>query len=188
MDPKELTPNTYTDANSTSVLRDHIKRRRNLGTVLIAQAAKDGGADVTWINHDFAVAELEGRRTLLYQNRVNELSSAMALAAHKHFSKQLFQQSGVETPRGRAVSSAPDALVTADELAGPVVVKPASDMKGRGITVGVSHPNDVEEAYRRARHAGSLVVVEEWVRGEEYRCLVTPTACSSSTWFCERSQ
>jgi cyanophycin synthetase len=68
-----------------------------------------------------------------------------------------------------------DAQSAADALAlmgGPAVVKPLKGNQGRGITVGVRKPEDVQVAFDRAFSEKSGVLVEEWVQGTDCRLLV----------------
>ena len=53
------------------------------------------------------------------------------------------------------------------KLAYPVVVKPAIGTGGKGVFVGLETPMRIKEAIRSLR--GQAVVVEEQVKGEEYR-------------------
>ena len=67
---------------------------------------------------------------------------------------------------------ASDAWAAAEEIGGPVVVKPRYGNQGRGVSVNLSTREEVERAWHVAREQDAAVVVERFVSGDDYRLLV----------------
>ncbi|HYQ31384.1 MAG TPA: acetate--CoA ligase family protein, partial [Polyangiaceae bacterium] len=60
---------------------------------------------------------------------------AESIAHDKQLTRQLLTSVGVPVPAGRIVTSAEDAWAAAEEIGLPVVVKPQSGNKGRGVSI-----------------------------------------------------
>lgn len=71
------------------------------------------------------------------------------------------------------VAESPDeAVAAAAKLDAPVVVKPVATDKGIGITLNLTDPDKIREAWRLAAEAGPKVLVERFVDGGDHRILV----------------
>src|SRR5690606_11139342 len=55
---------------------------------------------------------------------------------------------------------------------GGVVVKPARGEQGKGISVGLTTPEEVETAVQRARQICSEVILESFFEGQDLRLVV----------------
>ncbi|MBM4361271.1 MAG: acetate--CoA ligase family protein [Deltaproteobacteria bacterium] len=97
---------------------------------------------------------------------------AESIAQDKQLTRRLLAAAGVPVPEGRVVSSASDAWAAAEELGGPVVVKPVDANHGRGVSVRLESRAAVEAAYGFALGEGSAVLVERFVPGVQFRVLV----------------
>jgi cyanophycin synthetase len=95
-----------------------------------------------------------------------------SIASDKDLTKSLLQACGVPVPEGRVVDSPQDAWDAAEDISGPVVVKPTDANHGRGVTTELSKREEIETAYKLALNEGSEVMVERYVRGNEHRLLV----------------
>ena len=73
-----------------------------------------------------------------------------------------YRYDGLET-RG----SSPD-----QDLGYPVVVKPLDSAMSKGVSVGLTGPDEIPSAFKRASRRGSGVVVESFVEGQDHRILV----------------
>src|SRR5207245_1009945 len=58
------------------------------------------------------------------------------------------------------------------EIGRPVVVKPLDGNQGKGVTLNLSRPDDVAQAFRIAARYSRRVLVEEFFTGCDYRVLV----------------
>ncbi len=101
-------------------------------------------------------------------------TSAIAedIAQDKDLTKKLLHSAGVPVPLGRPVKDEEDAWVAAQELGGPVVVKPLDGNQGKGVTVNVETREQVMAGYRNARHYREEILVERYLPGIDYRLLV----------------
>jgi len=97
---------------------------------------------------------------------------AESIAQDKELTRTLLAESGIPVPEGRPVSDAADAWAVAEEIGGPVVVKPRFGNQGRGVSVDLATRDEVEKAWHVAREEESTVVVERFVKGGDYRLLV----------------
>jgi cyanophycin synthetase len=63
-----------------------------------------------------------------------------------------------------------------------VTVKPLDANQGKGVTTTCSTPEEVERAFEFARKYGRHVIVEEFLRGRDYRVLVTGRKIAAAAW------
>ncbi|MBS1190080.1 MAG: cphA [Rhodocyclaceae bacterium] len=97
---------------------------------------------------------------------------AEAIAQDKELTKTLLHASGVSVPQGRPVTDAEDAWRAAQEIGGPVVVKPRDGNQGKGISVNIQTREQVMAAYAVAADFRDDVLVERYLTGHDYRFLV----------------
>jgi cyanophycin synthetase len=97
---------------------------------------------------------------------------AEGIAQDKELTKKLLHAAGVPVPLGRPVSDAEDAWAAAQEIGGPVVVKPRDGNQGKGVTVNIQTREQVMAAYMNARHYREEIMVERFLPGIDYRLLV----------------
>ncbi|HEY5376587.1 MAG TPA: Mur ligase family protein, partial [Polyangiaceae bacterium] len=99
---------------------------------------------------------------------------AESIAHDKELTRQLLTSVGVPVPAGRFVSSAEDAWAAAEEIGLPVVVKPQSGNKGRGVSIQLEDRQAVLAAFAIAEKEfiASRVVVERCIPGRQHRVLV----------------
>ncbi len=97
---------------------------------------------------------------------------AESISRDKDLTKRLLRSCGVPVPEGRLVESAADAWKAAEEIGGPVVVKPTDGNHGRGVFTNLTDRAEIEAAFEVAREEGSGVIVERFVLGLEHRLLV----------------
>ncbi|HEX3855199.1 MAG TPA: acetate--CoA ligase family protein, partial [Polyangiaceae bacterium] len=99
---------------------------------------------------------------------------AESIAHDKELTRQLLTSVGVPVPAGRFVESAEDAWAAAEEIGLPVVVKPQSGNKGRGVSIQLEDRAAVLAAFAIAEKefVASRVVVERCIPGRQHRVLV----------------
>ncbi|MES2631894.1 MAG: Mur ligase family protein [Pseudomonadota bacterium] len=114
-----------------------------------------------------------------HRQRINETdtdrgsSLARWLSKDKFATATMLSANGVPTPQPTVAGSADDAVRAWRALGQPVVIKPRSSSKGRGVTVGAATEEAVRAAFRVAAAAkGQGVIVERVIRGHDYRLLV----------------
>ena len=115
-----------------------------------------------------------GSKQRRIQAAETDLSSAIAesIAQDKELTKKLLHASGVSVPQGRPVSDAEDAWRAAQEIGGPVVVKPRDGNQGKGISVNIQTREEVMAAYHTAIEFRDDILVERYLPGHDYRFLV----------------
>ena len=92
---------------------------------------------------------------------------ASALAMDKVRSKHLFDASGIPTPEYAVVRHEADAILAAESLGFPMILKPA----GQGSSVGMSkvfERDDLAEAVSLALAYGGIALAEHCIIGGEY--------------------
>ncbi|WP_144638900.1 cyanophycin synthetase [Bordetella genomosp. 13] len=102
----------------------------------------------------------------------NTSAIAESIAQDKDLTKMLLDAAGVPVPNGRVADSAEGAWEAAQELGGPVVVKPRDGSQGRGVAVNIDTRERVFQAYEAASEISSDVIVERYIPGHDFRLLV----------------
>ena len=115
-----------------------------------------------------------GRRQRRIQAAETDRTSAISesIAQDKDLTKMLLDAAGVPVPLGRSVDSAEAAWEAAQELGGPVVVKPRDGSQGRGVAVNIETRERVLAAFEAAADISSEVIVERYIPGHDFRLLV----------------
>lgn len=94
---------------------------------------------------------------------------------NKVVTKKVLDKANIKVPKGYEFFSLEDALDNIDKLVNmPVVVKPKSTNFGIGISIFKDGANkeDLKEALKIAFNNDNTVLVEEFIKGKEYRFLV----------------
>ncbi|HCE07582.1 MAG TPA: cyanophycin synthetase, partial [Oxalobacteraceae bacterium] len=97
---------------------------------------------------------------------------AEAIAQDKELTKKLLHAAGVPVPLGRSVCDADDAWAAACEIGLPVVLKPKDGNQGKGVTVNITSRERLLSAYAAAVEFGDDILVERYLRGNDFRLLV----------------
>jgi len=95
-----------------------------------------------------------------------------AVSQDKELTKSLLRTIGVPVPEGRPVTDAADAWRAAQELGGPVVIKPRDRDLSVGIRVNLSTEQQVLEAYQYARTKSDDILVERYAPGYPQRLFI----------------
>jgi cyanophycin synthetase len=110
---------------------------------------------------------------------------AVGIASDKQLTKTLLDQAGCPVPGGETVTTLSQAQRVARRLissSGAVTVKPLDANQGKGVTVACSTPEEVERAFDFAQQYGRRVIVEEFLKGRDYRVLVTGKKVAAASW------
>jgi cyanophycin synthetase len=102
----------------------------------------------------------------------NTSTIACDIAEDKDLTKHLLSQAGIPVPCGRVVDTVEDALEAWREIGSAVVVKPLDGNQGRGVSLNLDTPEDIQRGFEAARHCSSKVIVERLVEGRDYRVLI----------------
>jgi cyanophycin synthetase len=115
-----------------------------------------------------------GRRQQRIRASITGRTSQIAVeaAGQKHVTKQLLTDAGLPAPRGFVVRNVEDALREAARIRGPVVTKPLDGNHGRGVSIGLTTPDEVRAGFELAIQHGRRVIIEEFYQGHDHRVLV----------------
>lgn len=178
--PVEDLPVGEAESTSEDRLLQLVKSGRTLGTQLIADRAAEDGVQARWFGGATCVLSWGDQRVLLQGNRSVESSVGAGVIKDKYVTKTFLQKGEARAPEGYLAASADEAVEILERLGRPVVVKPRAGDRGRAVTVNVRDEPQARKAFARAEEdASGGVLVEEYILGEEYRCLVTQDECMS---------
>ncbi|MEE2565334.1 N-acetylglutaminylglutamine synthetase [Hyphobacterium sp. Y6023] len=146
----------------------------NIYARIITDEARRRGVHVEVLDAESGFFRLShGGRTIVCRESLSELTTAvaMSLCDDKSATRRLLAGAGLPVPE--AVDAEDETAVKALlDRSGAVVVKPARGEQGRGVTVGVSTPDEVSGAVAEARKLCPDVIVEEVAEGEDLRVIV----------------
>jgi len=116
----------------------------------------------------------------VYQRRIRatmtSLTSAIGvdIASDKSLTNRLLDSAGLPVPRADLVDTEDGAVSAAKRIGYPCVVKPLDGNHGRGVHLDLRSEEAVRAAFHGAlaQSRGGDVVVESYVTGSDYRCLV----------------
>ncbi len=94
------------------------------------------------------------------------------LVQDKNLCKKVLEDHGLTVPRGRVVTRVDSAVKYADMIGYPVVLKPESGHHGKGVLVDLRDGKEVKKAFKIASRESSDILVEEHIKGHDYRFLV----------------
>ncbi|MGE5654368.1 MAG: cyanophycin synthetase, partial [Bacillota bacterium] len=143
-------------------------------TRAICLAAKGRGISVWRLNDDSLVQLGTGCWQHRIQATMTGATSAIAtdVACDKTLTKQVLSACGIPVPYGDLARTEDGAVRIADELGGPVVVKPCDGNQGKGVTLNLTTHEEIRTAFRVAMSYSDRVIVERYVEGRHYRVLV----------------
>jgi cyanophycin synthetase len=144
-------------------------------TRAIVEAARDRGIPTRRLDPSSSLVLLgQGSKQRRIKTAETDATGALAesIAQDKDLTKILLQAAGVPIPEGRPVEDADDAWLAAQEVGGPVVVKPLDGNHGRGVATDLTTREQVVAAYAAAKAEGSRILVERFIKGDDYRLLV----------------
>ena len=151
-------------------------QRRAFGpsTASLVRAAEERGIPWIRLNRQSLVQFGHGR----YQHRIQATTTgrtsniAVELASDKEETNSILRDLGLPVPKQRLVRSSSDAKRAADRIGFPVVLKPLSGNHGRGVSINLKTPEEIEVAFEKAREHGRNVIVEGYLEGYDHRLLV----------------
>jgi GNAT-family acetyltransferase (TIGR03103 family) len=114
-----------------------------------------------------------GGRSVITRESLSEYTSAVAMARcdDKRLTRRLVAEAGIAVAKGRLATFDDKDHAFLEEV-GDVVVKPTRGEQGKGITVGVSSPEELNAALARAREEHPNVLIEQRAPGDDLRLVV----------------
>ncbi len=153
-------PETVDDLNPYArILADEAMRRGIWVEVLDAEAGE------MRLSH--------GGRSVITRESLSEYTSAVAMARcdDKRLTRRIVSEAGIVVPKGRLATFDEQDHAFLEEV-GDVVVKPTRGEQGKGITVGVDGPEELDAALARARQEHPHVLIEQRAIGDDLRLVV----------------
>jgi cyanophycin synthetase len=153
-----------------------VAQRRAFGpsTGSLVRAAED--RDMPWIRlNDRSLVQLGHGK---YQRRIQATvtsetrHTAVDIASDKRLTNQILSDLGLPAPKQERVRGPEDAVAAAGKLGYPVVVKPLDGNHGKGVSINLTTPEQVTTAFETAYEFSSVVIVESFQPGHDYRILV----------------
>lgn len=159
-------------------LEDFVRtaQRRAFGpsTASLVRAAEE--RDVPWIRlNERSLVQLGHGK---YQRRIQATVTsetrhiAVEIASDKRLTNQILSDLGLPVPRQARVRGPNDAVDAAERLGYPVVVKPLDGNHGKGVSINLRDAEQVRTAFEQAYEYSSVVIVETFQEGHDYRILV----------------
>ena len=166
------------DFDFTEELEDLIRaaQKRALGpsTASLVRAAQE--RDIPWIRlNDYSLVQFGHGR---YQKRIQATITsetrhiAVEIASDKEETNKILADLGLPVPRQAQVYRASKAVRAAERMGYPVVIKPLNANHGRGVSIGLTTPAEVETAFNKAQEHSRCVLVESYLPGFDHRMLV----------------
>lgn len=143
-------------------------------TAAIVKAAQNRGIPWRRLDDGNLLQLGYGKRRRLVEAAVTDRTSIIAVdtVGDKARTKSVLHEAGVPVPYGGAARSLEEALELFREIGATVVVKPLDGNKGKDITLGVTSEDELKAAFEKAVSRCGVVVIEEEMKGRDYRLLV----------------
>lgn len=143
-------------------------------TLSIVEEAQSRGIPFRRLNNDSYIQLGYGAHQKRIQATMTSQTSAIAVetADEKTRTKLQLQKSGIPVPNGFVVSTEEEAVEAFHAIDGSVVVKPDIGNHGKGSTIDVQTVEQLKIAFQLAKARHSDVIVEEYVKGFDFRLLV----------------
>ncbi|WP_460691003.1 ATP-binding protein [Nesterenkonia suensis] len=126
-------------------------------------------------SRDFTARDIHGRE-MTFGLSLSEASSPVSgyFTGDKQLTRHFLQQASAPVPPGEAfrAEATDEALVYAESIGYPVVVKPLAGKGGVGVVAGITDPAGVRRAVRQLGESGGRFIVERHVPGQDYRIYV----------------
>ncbi|MEW5991148.1 MAG: cyanophycin synthetase [Chloroflexota bacterium] len=99
---------------------------------------------------------------------------AVDVASDKNLTNRLLDSAGLPVPKSEVVETADAAVAAARRIGFPCVIKPLDGNHGRGVRLDLRSEDDVRREWPLAvkESRSGDVVVETYIHGNDYRCLV----------------
>ncbi len=94
------------------------------------------------------------------------------IASNKELTKGLLRFCGIPVPWGKVVTKEQDTLQVAEEMKGPVAIKPYNGNHGKGVSLNLKSEKEIKRAFHLAQYYSEDVIVEKYFPGKHYRLLV----------------
>ena len=150
-----------------------------LSTQILMKEAIKRGIKVEVIDRSENFIALEKDKKIEYVKQATKTSKdtyiSMLMMENKVVTKEILKRNNIKVPNGYEFFSIEDALENVNKFIDKsIVIKPKSTNFGIGITIfkDGAKEEDIKEAFKIAFENDNTVLVEEFIKGKEYRFLV----------------
>ncbi len=139
----------------------------------LMKEARDGGFPAMYLANRWLQLG-HGRYRRLFWGTITDAtpSTAVMRSTDKVVTNQILRGLGLLVPAQRVVRTREQALEAARTMGFPVVAKPRGQDRQLGVTVDIESESELAKAFDHARKYGGDVLIEELLKGENYRALV----------------
>ena len=143
-------------------------------TQAIVDAALERGIPVTRIGKGSILQLGYGKYHKKMEGTLTDNTSCISadIACDKVISKELLSQVGIPVPKGIACMTVDEAKEAAVEICFPIVIKPINGNQGKGVSLNIQSIDEIPDAFRIAAEVSEIILVEEFVKGNDYRVLI----------------
>ena len=99
-------------------------------------------------------------------------SIGVDMASDKQQTRKTLQDSFIPLPDGKVVTTEQELINVINEIGFPLVVKPINGNQGKGVTTDIQAQDKALEAFALAQKISNEVIVERFIRGQDYRFLL----------------
>lgn len=150
-----------------------------LSTQILMKESIKRGITVNIVDRSENFISLKNNEKIEYVKQATKTSKdtyvSVLIMENKTVTKKVLAEKGVKVPRGEEFNSIEDAKIKAHNYINkPVVIKPKSTNFGIGINIFPDGANleDIIHAFEIAFKNDNTVLIEEFIKGKEYRFLV----------------
>ncbi len=153
-----------------------LKKRYSMGPTssYILEEVKRRNIPYRQFDHGSLITLGHGCRQKKLRTAVTDATSALGveMAGDKEETKKILAEASVPVPKGIVVYSEEELVTRLKDLSFPLVIKPLDGNHGRGVTTDINSFEKALFGFSIANKISKPVIVEEFVRGDDYRFLV----------------
>jgi cyanophycin synthetase len=97
---------------------------------------------------------------------------AVDIACDKEETKMLLEAAEIPVPKGTVIKTEEGLDLAIEKFGYPLVIKPIDGNHGKGNTTNITNREQALKAFEAARHYSRSVIVERYITGFDFRCLV----------------
>jgi cyanophycin synthetase len=143
-------------------------------TKAIAEVCRSRGIPVLRLNQGSLLQLGYGAAQKMVQATITQFTGCIAadIAGDKSLAKELLAEAGLPVPQGYVVTAENESVNVFAGFGRPVAIKPLNGNQGKGVALNLATVAEVKAAFRLASTFCPQVLVEEYIRGRQYRILV----------------
>lgn len=151
-------------------------------TSAIVEEAKKRNIPVTRIGYESLVQLGYGKYSRIIESTLTDATSCISadIACNKQLTKSILNEHKIPVPYGKVVYSEYSAIMAARLIGEPVVIKPFDGNQGKGVNLDLKTRSEIKAAFREASNYSNGIIVEQYIKGKDYRILVVGDEVSAA--------